>query len=77
MMVLASSYSGNHKRVKHFLVRLNFLIEAVALGTIAMVKVDTLVNLADTLTKALGPIAFTPKSAALLGNPPLDADSRS
>jgi hypothetical protein len=29
MMVLASSYSGNHKRVKHFLVRLNFLIEAV------------------------------------------------
>ena len=70
MMVLASSYSGNHKRVKHFLVRLNFLIEAVSDGILHMEKVDTLLNLADTLTKALGPIDFHPKSEALLGSPP-------
>ena len=70
MMVLASSYSGNHKRVKHFLVRLNFLIEAVSDGILHVEKVDTLLNLSDTLTKALGPIDFHPKSEALLGSPP-------
>jgi hypothetical protein len=35
-----------------------------------MEKVDTLLNLSDTLTKALGPIDFHPKSEALLGSPP-------
>lgn len=70
MIILANSYSGNHKRVKHFLVRLNFLISAVDTGVIIMEKVDTLINLADALTKSLGPTDFIPKADALLGDPP-------
>ena len=70
MIALATAYSGNHKRVKHFLVRLNFLIDAVAAGVVIMEKVDTLVNLADALTKSLGPTEFIPKADGLLGVPP-------
>jgi len=69
LITLASEFSGNHKRVKHFLVRLNFLIDQVNLGTIAFKWVNTDANSVDGLTKPLGPIQHQPKRALLLGTP--------
>lgn len=66
LITLASNYSGNHKRVKHFLVRLNFLIDLVDRQQIRFVKVDTSLNSSDGLTKPLGPMEFNPKTASLL-----------
>jgi hypothetical protein len=68
MMTLASEYSGNHKRVKHFLVRLNFLIEQVALKVVSMGKIDTDLNTADAMTKPLGPTSFIAHRVGLLGD---------
>ena len=67
MITLASEYSGNHKRVKHFLVRLNFLIEQVALKVVELNKVGTDDNTVDTMTKPLGPTAFISHRNRLLG----------
>jgi hypothetical protein len=67
LITLASQYSGNHKRVKHFLVRLNFLIDQVKNGVVNFVKVHTDDNVADCLTKPLGPTALIPKRDSLLG----------
>jgi hypothetical protein len=67
LITLASEYSGNHKRVKHFLVRLNFLIEQVSKGVVIFVKVHTDLNTVDALTKPLGPTAMFPKRDSLLG----------
>jgi hypothetical protein len=38
LITLASEYSGNHKRTKHFVVRLNFLIEQVTEGVVVCSK---------------------------------------
>lgn len=69
LITLASEFSGNHKRVKHFLVRLNFLIDQVNLGTIEFQWVHTDSNCVDGLTKPLGPIQQQPKRGLLLGAP--------
>jgi hypothetical protein len=68
LITLASDFSGNHKRVKHFLVRLNFLIDLVDQKVITFVKVHTDVNTVDGLTKPLGPTQFIPKRMQLLGS---------
>ena len=67
LITLATSYSGNHKRVKHFLVRLNYLIDLVEKKVIKFMKVDTTLNCSDPLTKPLGPIDFLPKVGDMLG----------
>ena len=67
LITLASEFSGNHKRVKHFLVRLNFLINHVDLKNITFLKVPTDDNIVDGLTKPLGPTQFLHKTKLLLG----------
>jgi hypothetical protein len=67
LITLASAFSGNHKRVKHFLVRLNYLIEKVKLRIIKFVKVHTDDNRVDGMTKPLGPLQFVPKRNDMLG----------
>ena len=53
MITLASKYSGNAKRVKHFLVRINFMIEQVANQVIHLKYISTLEHPADAGTKPL------------------------
>jgi hypothetical protein len=53
LIELATRFSGNHKRVRHFLVSIHFLMEQVNEKTIAMEYVDTTANIADQLTKPL------------------------
>ena len=53
MITLASKYSGNAKRVKHFLVRLNFMIEQVANQVIHLEHIATQEHPADACTKPL------------------------
>jgi hypothetical protein len=67
MITLANDYSGNHKRVKHYLTRINFMIEQVRLGVVSPEHVYTTINVADMLTKALGPIDFLRLRPHLLG----------
>lgn len=58
MITLATDFSGNHKRVKHYITRINFLIEQVRERVITFQHVGTKDNVADILTKPLGPIDF-------------------
>jgi hypothetical protein len=67
MITLAEDYSGNHKRVKHYLTRVNFMIEQVRLGSIEFEHVISEKNVADILTKPLGPTEFIRLRGPLLG----------
>ena len=67
LITLAMQFSGNHKRVKHFLVRVNFLMELVDSKQITLVWISTKENLADGLTKPLGPMEFIPKTDGMSG----------
>jgi hypothetical protein len=67
MITLANDFSGNHKRVKHYMTRINFMIEQVQLQTIRLEHVATDFNVADILTKPLGPTAFLRLRPRLLG----------
>ena len=41
-VTIASKYSGNHKRINHFIIKVHFMIEQVNnLGKVKLVKVDT------------------------------------
>jgi hypothetical protein len=53
LIALASKYSGNAKRVKHFLVRVNFMIEQVANEVVHLEYISTLEHPADAGTKPL------------------------
>jgi hypothetical protein len=67
MITLATDFSGNHKRVKHYITRINFLIEQVRDRVITFTHVGTQDNVADILTKPLGPIDFLRLRPRLLG----------
>lgn len=67
MITLAEHFSGNHSKVKHFMLRVNFLIEKVNEGVIKFEHVRTEDNVADILTKPLGPIDFERLRPLLLG----------
>jgi hypothetical protein len=67
MITLAEHFSGNHAKVKHFMLRINFLIEKVNEGTIKFEHVRTENNVADILTKPLGPVDFERLRPLLLG----------
>jgi hypothetical protein len=67
MITLASNYSGNHKRVKHYITRVNFMIEQVQKGHIQLKHVSGTENVSDMLTKPLGPQDFIRLRAHLLG----------
>jgi hypothetical protein len=67
MITLAQDFSGNHKRVKHYMTRINFMIEQVRLQAIHLEHVPTDLNVADILTKPLGPTAFLRLRPLLMG----------
>ena len=67
LIELATRFSGNHKRVRHFLVRIHFLMEQVKAKTITMDYVDTTANTADQLTKPLTGSAFVQGRLDLMG----------
>ena len=67
LIELATRFSGNHKRVRHFLVRIHFLMEQVAIKIISMEYVDTTANIADQLTKPLTGTAFVAGRQSLMG----------
>ena len=67
LIELATRFSGNHKRVRHFLVRIHFLMEQVQAKTITMDYVDTTANTADQLTKPLTGVAFVRGRHSLMG----------
>ena len=67
MITLAQNFSGNHKRVKHYLRRINFLIELIKSNVIQLIHVPTENNIADILTKPLGPSQFIQLRDILLG----------
>jgi hypothetical protein len=52
--------------VKHYLLRINFLIEQVKAGVIQFQFVPSQVNVADIITKPLGPKDFQRLRAGLL-----------
>ena len=67
LITLASKYSGNAKRVKHFLVRVNFMIEQVAHQVVHLEYINTLEHPADACTKALSPAPFEKLRGLMLG----------
>lgn len=67
MITLAQNFSGNHKRVKHYLRRINFLIELIKTSVIHFTHVASENNIADILTKPLGPQQFIHLRDILLG----------
>jgi hypothetical protein len=67
LIALATKFSGNHKRVRHFLSRINYLIEQVDGKVITLDYVDTKLNTADQLTKPLSEPAFVLARQRLMG----------
>ena len=55
MITLCSDFSGNHKRTKHFLGQINFMLDQVRQGIIKLEYLRTEDHHADAHTKALGP----------------------
>jgi hypothetical protein len=68
LLTLASKYNGNAKRVRHFLVRLNFMIEQVAHQVVHLEYFNTLDHPADLCTKALPPGQFEKLRGDVLGS---------
>lgn len=67
MIALAENTGSAHKRVKHYITRVNFMIEQVKKGNIVLKHVSTFDNVADILTKPLGPQDFIRHRTHLLG----------
>lgn len=67
MIHLAEDFSGNHKRVKHYITRINFMIDQVKDSIVAFQHVPSELNVADILTKPLGPTDFLRLRPLLLG----------
>jgi hypothetical protein len=64
---LATQLSGNHKRTKHYLVRIGFLLEQFRRHLVRYIHVDTYDQIADILTKPLGEGDFVRLRHMLLG----------
>ncbi len=67
LITLATKFSGSTKNVKHFMMRVHFLIEKVAAGLIKLEHINTLKNHSDMLTKPLGPGPTSKHTTMLLG----------
>ncbi len=67
LIILATKYSGNHKKVKHYLARINFMIEQVNNKVIRLEYLQSKDQKADLLTKPLGPQNFIPLRNYQLG----------
>ena len=62
---------GNHRRVKHLNLRINFVGEAVTAKQVKLVKVDTKEQVADMMTKALSKKSLVKFRALAFGSAPL------
>ena len=67
LISLATKFSGSHKRVKHFMMRLHFLIEQVNKQNIQLLHQPDEELQADLLTKPLQPAQFQAKRQKLMG----------
>jgi hypothetical protein len=67
MITLSTNYSGNHKKVKHFLRNINFMMEKVEKLEVLLVFVETINQISDTLTKALSELLFNKHNVRLMG----------
>ena len=67
MITLCTEYSGNHKRVKHYLNRINFMLEQVKTGVVHIEYLPSEDHKADGLTKPLQLGPFTQSTSDLMG----------
>jgi len=58
LVTLATAYSGNHKRVRHFVTRLNWMISKVEDGIVQLIHMPGCDMPADMLTKPLAKEPF-------------------
>jgi len=65
-ITLASAYSGNHKRVRQFTHKLNWMIQKVQDGIVKLTHMAGINMHADALTKSLGPTQYSPHATTLL-----------
>jgi hypothetical protein len=65
-ITLASAYSGNHKRVRQFTHKLNWMIQKVQDGIVKLTHMAGNIMHADALTKPLGPTQYSPHANTLL-----------
>jgi hypothetical protein len=75
-ITLCQQFSGNHKKVRHFLNRINFMIEQVANHVVRLEHLDGTKHQADTLTKPKGGEGFRADTMNLLGPQRSGAESR-
>jgi len=69
LITLAQQFSGNHKRCKHFLARVNYMIEQVERHLVKLEHIKGTELKADLLTKPLAEAAHTKHTEQLLGGP--------
>jgi hypothetical protein len=67
MITLATNFSGNHKRVKHFLRAINFMIQKVNMKIVKLQFTYTTDMTADTLTKPLSEGIFIIHREKIMG----------
>ena len=67
LITLAYEFSGKHKRCKHFLARIHFMIEQVENQVVHLIHLGGEDLPADTLTKPLARPAFEKHCDSLLG----------
>jgi len=67
LITLAQQFSGNHKRCKHFLARIHFLIEQVDRHVVRLEHLRGTELRADSLTKPKAGQSFQQDTAELLG----------
>ena len=66
-ITLATKWSGNNKRTKHFSIRIHFLLEQYTTSVIELVHLSTDYQIADILTKPLPTDQFLRLRDLLLG----------
>ena len=69
-ITLGSNFSGNHKRVRHYMARINFLLELVDKKFIELRYLPGISHPADVLTKPKPRASHEEGRDALLGGPP-------
>ena len=67
-ITLATKWSGNNKRTKHFGIRIHFLLEQYNASVIDIVHLSTDLQIADILTKPLSTDQFLRLHDLLLGS---------
>jgi hypothetical protein len=76
LITLATKFSGNVKAVKHYMMRINYMIEQVAAGSISITKIHTSANTADIGTKPLAPPIYIFHRTNLLGPQHIATDGK-